>query len=68
MSVASVLLLTGAGLLAAGSGLTCSAVTSRRFVEVPRGVHVISVITGFEVSYTSLLTSVGFTTSVFVIT
>ncbi len=56
----------GAAMAAVGSGLTCSAVTSRRLSEVPSGVHVISVSIGLVVLYTSLLTWVGCTTSVFV--
>ena len=56
----------GAAVAAVGSGLTCSAVTSRRFNDVPSGVQVIRVSIGLVVLYTNLLTWVGCTTSVFV--
>ncbi len=56
----------GAALAALGSGLTCSAVTSNRFSDVPIGVQVISVRIGLVVGYTNRFTSVGLTTSVFV--
>ena len=54
----------GATAAVAGLGLTCSAVTSRRFKAVPSGVQVIKVTSGFVVGYTSELTSVGLTTLV----
>lgn len=58
----------GAAVADAGSGLTCSAVTSNLLSDVPSGVQVMSVIIGFVVGYTNALTSVGFTTSFFVTT
>ena len=45
-----------------GSGLTWSAKTSNRLSAVPRGVHVSSVIIGFDVGIVNAATSVGLTT------
>lgn len=40
---------SGAGAALAGSGLTCSAVTNNRLIDVPIGVHVIKVKIGLVV-------------------
>jgi len=47
--VLSVAELLGAAAASLGFGLTCSAVTSSRFSDVPIGVHVISVSIGLDV-------------------
>jgi hypothetical protein len=44
-----VVLATGGAVASLGLGLTCSAVTSNRLVEVPIGVQVISVRIGLSV-------------------
>ena len=54
----------GASTELAGSGLICSETTSSRFLDVPIGTHVISVIIGLSVSYINELTSFGPTTLV----